>query len=78
MEDNEVVVHFPLKDLRKVLQILEICEENTQELLSIHLQSLGEYTKKNIAIADMYRIEINEVRAMREYIKTKFWVNCDE
>lgn len=45
--------------------LIEICEENTQQLLAEHLSSLGETTTKNKLTANLYRSQIEKCKLMK-------------
>lgn len=57
---SEVTVEITLELRRRVNAALHEAKENSQELLSIHEESLGRTTSKNKSIAEFYDNQIKE------------------
>lgn len=46
--------------------VIEICEENTRELIAEHLRSLGETTTKNRLTANLYRSQLAKCEQLKK------------
>lgn len=49
-----------------LIDVIEICEENTRELLAEHLRSLGESTTKNKMTANLYRSQLTKCERLKK------------
>lgn len=64
-----VLVMVEKNTVERLLTALQDHLENTQELLTKHLESLGETISKNKVVADLYREQIHEAEMLIEELR---------
>lgn len=57
----ETFFNIPTSIHRRLIEALEVAKDSTNELLTVHLQTLGDTTKKNLVVANMYRDVLEEI-----------------
>jgi hypothetical protein len=71
LNGEQVRIQIPEAVFKEAIECIENGLENANELLQEHLRSLGETTKKNRAIADMYRNEITKASRLLLFLRTR-------
>lgn len=59
-------------DKESLRELIEICIENAEQLLSEHLSNLGETTTKNKLTANLYRSQIERCKNLKAIHFTQY------
>lgn len=67
--ENEVMCSIGISVVNRIDNAMVAARDNAIELLNIQLASVGEDTKKDRHIADMYRNEVQELTELIDAVK---------